>query len=299
MTTDRTPTPREHELPNGDLAVSSHWVHGTKDAVTVPAPKRPLYRLLMDVLEDTDVPDCMPARPVTDCTDLVDVKAAVENIERGRADVGGIGWGMSYCYRVRDAIVSHRDRDPIRLVAVGCSGTKDHSSDPLPAKDRYAGGYWTNKREYYETTGDDGRIISAEHGLLDPDEPIEYYETHVTDLDDIPVDHDGRLPNGDDVRTLTDLWAFNVHNGLANWLTDAAGDVDPRDVHLEVLLGKDYESRLRERDVFDGLRIRGDLEIVFPFREVEGLTGIGKQREWMANTVASASAVATDGGEPQ
>ncbi|USZ73756.1 DUF6884 domain-containing protein [Natronosalvus halobius] len=295
---DRTPTPREHELSNGDLAVSSHWVWGVRDATVVPNTKRPLYRLLMRVLEDAPVPDCMPARLATACTDLVDVKDAVENIDRGSADIGGVGWGMGHCYRVRDAIEAHRDRDPITLVAVGCSGTKDHADEPLPSKERYAGGYWTNKRQYGETVGDDWRVISAEHALLEPDAPIEYYETHVTDLDGIPVDHDGRLPNGEPVTTLVDLWAYNVHNELARWLEDAAGGIDPRDVRLEVLLGKDYENRLRERDVFDVLRIRGDLEVAFPFREVEGLTGIGKQRQWMAGEVA-ASALATDGGEPQ
>ena len=298
QTATLVPRPREHDLPGGDLAVSSHWVWGVRDATTVAADDRPLYQLLMELLADEHVPDTMPARLATACDDLVDVLEAVEDIERGRSGIGGRSYGLSYLHTVSDAIREHRDREPVTLVAVGCSGTKDHADEPLPTKDRYAGGYWTNKREYGEEIGDDWRVISAEHGLLHPDEPIDYYETHITDLEGIPVDHDGRLPSGDDVTTLVDLWAFNVHNAIACWLEDVADGVDPRDARLEILLGKDYENRLRDRDVFDGLRVRGDLEVSFPFREVDGLTGIGKQRGWMADEVAAATAVATDGGEP-
>lgn len=277
------PTPREHELSDGDLAVSSHWVHGTRDATTVAAEDQPLYRLLMDILGETHVPDLMPARLATACRDLVAVKEAVENIDRGRADIGGVGWGTGYCYCVRDAIEEYRDRAPVRLVAVGCSGTKNHDADPLPAADRYAGGYWTNKREYAEAVGDEWRIISAEHAVLAPSDLIHDYETTPDDLEGVPVHSDERLPSGDPVRTMLDLWALNVHNGLARWLQSVGDGIDPRDVDLAVLLGRTYEDPLRDRDVFDALRIPGDLSVSFPFREVDGLTGIGEQRSWMAD----------------
>gem|GEM_PF-621886 len=296
------PRPREHELPGGDLAVSSHWVHGVSDATVVPAQDRPLYRLLMDLLEDVWCPDCLPARLATECDDLVDAKRAVENIDRGRADIGNRGYGMGYCYRVRDAIEEYRDREPITLVAVGCSGSKYEVDELVPAEELYRGGYWTNKRDYYQVVGDDGRIVSAEHGLLHPSEPIEYYETHIEDLDGIPVDHDGRLPSGEEIRTLVDLWAFEVHNGLAQWIDDVAGGIDPRDVELQVLLGKPYHQRLRERDVFDGLRARGDIDISFPFRDEVDYSnggGIGNQRSWLTDEIEAARAVATDGGTPE
>ncbi|WP_276257168.1 DUF6884 domain-containing protein [Halomontanus rarus] len=299
-----TPTPREYELPTGDLAVAQHvgrWMFDTR-AVTVPAEKRPLYDLLMDVLADTHVPDLMPANLARECSNLVEARQTVESIDRGRSDFQGVGYGMSYCYRARDAIVAHRDRDPIRLVAVGCSGTKDETDDPLPAKDRYGGGYWTNKRQYYEAScDDDGKIISAEHDLLDPETPIDYYETTPDDLRGIPVDHDGRLPNGDRVQTKLDAWAFDVHIELTRWIREVANGIDPRDVVLEILLGKSYEKPLRDRGVFGALRIQGDLEVSFPFRtEVDYSDGggVGKQRSWMADEVQRA-AVATDGGDPQ
>jgi len=153
--TDHTPTPREHELPNGDLAVSSHWVWGVRDATTVADADRPLYRLLMDVLADAHVPDCMPARLATACEELVDARDTVMNIERGVVDVGNVGYGMSYCHTVRDAIDAHRDRDALRLVAVGCSGSKHDVAGAVPAKDLYRRSYWTCKREYGETIGDE------------------------------------------------------------------------------------------------------------------------------------------------
>jgi hypothetical protein len=79
------PRPREHDLSDGDLAVSSHWVHGVRDTTTVVAADKPLYRLLLDILADVHVPDLMPARLATGCEDLVDVKRAVTDIDRGRA----------------------------------------------------------------------------------------------------------------------------------------------------------------------------------------------------------------------
>ncbi|ELZ96629.1 DUF6884 domain-containing protein [Haloferax sulfurifontis] len=291
------PTPREHELPNGDLAVSSHWVHGIRGVATVPASKRPLYQLLMDLLTDVRVPDLMPARLAIDCRDIVEARELVGDIDRGSVTVDGVSYGMGYCQSVAEAIDDYRDRDPLTLVAVGCSGSKHKNDGLLPAKDRYRGGYWTNKRQYAETIGDDWGVISAEYALLEPTEGIPDYERVPSDHRGVPVDHDGRLPSGDAVRTKLDLWAYEVHNHLSEWLDAAANGVDPRDVELQVLLGKKYEQPLRERGVFDALRVRGSLDVSFPFREVEGLTGIGKQRGWMVSEVDAATALATDGGE--
>ena len=118
------------------------------------------------------------------------------------------------------------------------------------------------------------------------------------DLEGIPVDSDKRLLNGDDVLTLLDQWAIEVHEQLATWLSEAANGIDPRDVHLEILLGETkYAEPLRERGVFDALRVQGDLEISFR-DEPDAKGGIGKQRGWMCDRVEAATAVATDGGTP-
>lgn len=292
------PTPREDELPNGDLAVSSHWVWGVRGATTVPEEDRPLYRLLMDVLADAHVPDLMPAHLATECRDLVDARRVVMDIDRGRSDFGGVSYGMGFCFNVRDAIDEHRDRDPLRLAAVGCSGSKYNVDGAVPAKDLYRGSYWSCKQDYGETIGDEWRIISAQHAVLRPDEEIAYYERTPDDLRGIPVDSDQRLPNGDDVTTLLDQWALRVYNGLTEWLRDASDPLDPRDVELEVLLGRKYRTPLEDRGVFDALRAPGVLDVSFPFQEVEQAKGgNGNQMGWMTDEVDAAAAVATDGGQ--
>jgi hypothetical protein len=287
------PRPHEHDLPGGDLAVSSHWVHGVRAATTVPADDTPLYRLLMDVLADRHVPDTMPARLATACDDLVAVRGAVTDIERGRSGIAGVSYGLSYLKTVEDAIDEYRDRDPVRLVAVGCSASKHEDDGVMPAADRYKGSYWVGKRRYYETVGDDGRIISAKHAVLDPETPIVYYERTPDDLAGVPVDHEGRLPDGREVRTLLDEWALRIYHGLQAWLRDEAGGVDSRDVELEVLLGRDYRDRLADRGVFDALRGPADLSISYPYQEIEAAQGgMIQQIDWMGD-----AADAADGGE--
>lgn len=204
------PTPREHELPGGDLAASSHWVHGTRDATTVAPEDRPLYRLLLDILSDRHVPDTMSSRLASECDDLVGVREVVADIGRGRSGIAGRSYGLSYLKTVRTAIDEYRNREPLRLVAVGCSGSKHEDDGTMPACERYKGSYWAGKRRYYENIGDDGRIISAEHAVLHPETPIEHYERTPDDLEGIPIDSDQYLPSGDSVSTLLDRWALKV-----------------------------------------------------------------------------------------
>lgn len=285
------PRPREHDLPGGDLAVSSHWVHGTKAATTVTAEDRPLYRLLLDILWDVHVPDTMPARLATECEDLIEVREAVTNIERGRAGIDGCGYGLSFLHAVRNAVDEHRDRDPLRVALMGCSGSKNDVDRPVPARELYSSGYWTVKERYGEAA-DDWRVLSAEHAVLDPDAEIAYYERTPSDLRGIPVDSDERLPNGDPVRDRLDHWALRVYNGLTRWLGEVADGVDPRDVDLQVCVGEKYRDPLEARGVFDRLRTSADLSVSFPFQEEpEAAGGMGPQMEWMNSEVA-----ATDGG---
>jgi hypothetical protein len=286
------PNPREHRLPNGNLAVSSHWVHGVRDATTVASEDEQLYRLLMDILADWRVPDTMPARLAAGCNHLIDVRDTITDIHRGSANAGGRSYGLTYCYRVRDAIDEYRDREPLSLAAVGCSGDKINPDGPVPAKDLYDSGYWTCKQRYGETIPDNGqyKIISAEHAVLDPETPISYYERTPTDLEGVPVDSDQRLPSGKSVTTLLDQWALDVYQQLMQWLSTVAGGVDPRDVNLEILLGRKYRDRLERRGVFDALQIPGSLSISFPFQEAEmAQGGQGFQMQWMNHEVESAA----------
>jgi hypothetical protein len=279
---------REHELPDGALAVSSHWVHGVKDSVRVPTEKRDLYELLKDVLTSKRIPDTMPAQLAIHCQSLVDVRDAVSKINRGGAIVGDVKYSMSYCYRVRDAIEDHRDREPLTLVAVGCSGSKHRDEEPMPAKDRYNSGYWTCKQRYGETISDSWRIISAEHAVLDPETQIEYYERTPEDLEGIPIDSPNRLPTGQGVNTLLDQWALDVYCALQRWIDSVGVGVDPRDIDLEILLGRKYRTPLEQRGVFDALRSQGELRIRFPFQENQSAQGgQGFQMQWLNSMVES------------
>lgn len=291
------PRPREGVLPNGDLAVVRDRQLGN-EGVVVPLADRPLHELLLDVLKDSHVPDTMPARLAIACDNLVEVRDTVEDIDRGRSGIAGRSYGLSYLHAVRDAIDDHRDRDPLTLGAVGCSGSKHTDDELLPARARYKGSYWSGKRGYGETCTDEWRIISAEHAVLHPDTEIEYYERTPDDLEGIPVDSDRRLPNGADVTTLLDRWALDVHDQLAAWLDEVANGVDPRDVEVAVLLGRDYRDRLADRGVFDALRVAGELTISFPFQDEPGAQGgMIQQIGWMGDEVDAHTAVATDGGD--
>jgi len=300
------PRPREGELPNGDLAVVGDR-QLSNDGVTVPAADRPLHELLLDILWDEHVRDTMPARLAVACDDLVEVREAVMDIDRGSAEVGGRSYGLSYCHRVRDAIDAHRDREPRRFVAVGCSGSKYEDDDLLPARERYKGSYWSGKRRYGEAVAEPPtvnadrvrwRIISAEHAVLHPDTEIDYYECTPEDPRGVPIDSDQQLPNGDSVTTLLDRWALDVYEQLTEWICREAGSVDPRDVQLEVLLGRDYRDPLETRGVFDALRGPGAVTVSFPFQdEPDAQGGMINQIGWLNEQAEAAQTVATDGGE--
>jgi hypothetical protein len=190
---------------------------------------------------------------------------------------------------------SQPDCPPRKLVAVGCSSSKHTTDGEIRAQERYKGGYWTNKSDYGDTVGDEWGIISAQYGLLRPDDKIPYYERTVDDLKGVPVHSDQRLPNGDSVETMLDQWALNVYQGIAQWLAANSNSVFPRDVQLEVLLGKNYLNPLRERGVFTRLNIPGTLDIRFPFQQDIDYSdggGIGKQRSWMVDQIEEAAPIA-------
>lgn len=66
------------------------------------------------------------------------------------------------------------------IVLVGCGDAK--ADESRPAKEIYTSNYFGLKRRYAEAYGDEWAILSAEHGLLDPDVEIEPYDTHISDV---------------------------------------------------------------------------------------------------------------------
>lgn len=63
---------------------------------------------------------------------------------------------------------------------VGCVKTKH--SGPSAAKDLYKSHLWRCRRAYAESFGCPWYILSAEHGLLDPDQSICPYDLSLNDL---------------------------------------------------------------------------------------------------------------------
>lgn len=289
---------REHDLPNGGLVVAHEFRGHVDHTVTVAPDDRPLYELLIDILADADrrLRPCFAANVATEFDTLPAAERGLRDIERGGTGIGDRWYGMSITLSAARAIAEYRDREPLQLAAVGCSGSKYEDDELMPAKDRYKGAYWSNKRGYGETR-DDWRVISAEHDVLDPETPISYYERTPDDWQGVPVHSEARLPSGEAVDTRLDQWALDVYEGLSAWLADVTDDVDPRDVELEVLLGQSYREPLEERGVFDSLRAPGELTVSFPFQDVEQAQGgMFDQIDWMSDEIASAE-VATDGGE--
>jgi hypothetical protein len=172
-----------------------------------------------------------------------------------------------------------------RLVIVGCSSKK--ADDPRPAKDLYESTYWDAKRAYGSAVGDDWRILSAQHVILDPECVIDPYERHIDDLRGVPVQSDRYLPSGERVTTRLDAWACGVTDQTTEFVETATTGGD---VRVDVLLGHSYEDPLRDRDVFEHVERHADadVEIRWPFREVDGLTGNGLQISCMQEQAAAA-----------
>jgi Family of unknown function (DUF6884) len=70
--------------------------------------------------------------------------------------------------------VSTSDR---RLVLVGCVKTK--VAHAAPAKDLYDSALWRKRRRYAESTGMPWAILSAEHGMVDPETILQPYDRYL------------------------------------------------------------------------------------------------------------------------
>jgi hypothetical protein len=153
--------------------------------------------------------------------------------------------------------------EPVHAVLVACGDAK--APDLSRAKDLYTSNYFDLKRRYAETHADLWRIVSAEHGILEPDEVVAPYDTTLDDL-------------GDEEERA--------------WLADVAEDL--HELHVEedvdcwtVLAGGDY---LGAVDL-----IMTKLRVI----DVETPTAgrpIGKRMEWLKGQVEQNERVAAAGG---
>ena len=165
-----------------------------------------------------------------------------------------------------------------RVGLVGCG--KDKCDEPAPAKDLYTSRYFQLKREWCEYYTYRWFVVSAEHGLLKPDEVIEPYEQSLADLTE-----KGKQ-----------LWTDKLVNQLSVELSTVWGTPHSHEV---VLLmgdsgGNDYRSRVREalsRTARGYMDEDEHAAIYSPFEEEsEARGGNGAQMGWLREEVERAEA---------
>lgn len=152
------------------------------------------------------------------------------------------------------------------ILLIGCGMSK--SNEPTVAKDMYTGGLFAMRLRYaeatvgrvYESQSVEGEkvhrkwwIISAKHGLVDPNTVIAPYDLHIKVLN--PLD---RI-----------AWYLDVMQQLLSELPDRA---ITSNYTLEVHAGKDYSEMLCKV-----ARVIG-----FMTREPVAGLGIGEQMKWYA-----------------
>lgn len=159
------------------------------------------------------------------------------------------------------------DAEPI-CVLIGCVSRKESAA--RRAKDLYRTELFSRRRAYAEASGRPWLIVSALHGILDPEDVIEPYDVRITDLE----------------RPVRDQLA----DGIVADLDDRFGPLNG--ALFEVHAGEEYVRVLTQ-----GLRPRG-ARLVNPLRGLR----IGEQLAWYAQrlspTVPASPAPPITAGRP-
>ncbi|GAA3633396.1 DUF6884 domain-containing protein [Microlunatus ginsengisoli] len=101
------------------------------------------------------------------------------SIGRGQQLVTAPGPPRAPAARSRSAAVTKTPQTSPDVVLVGC--VKSKLSHGAPAKDLYTSDYFKKMRAYAEASGAPWFILSAEHGLVAPDDWLEPYERYLPD----------------------------------------------------------------------------------------------------------------------
>jgi len=134
-----------------------------------------------------------------------------------------------------------------RIGLVGC--VKEKAGGPRPAKDLYVSTLFSGRRSFVEHTCEQWWILSAEHGLVHPDDVLAPYDVTLKAM-------------GQSARR---EWSSRVMAAIDERVRPVAGDV------FEIHAGAEY----RNFGLIDGLRARG-CAVENP---TEGM-GIGKQLQF-------------------
>lgn len=131
---------------------------------------------------------------------------------------------------------SRRPEIAADVVLVGC--VKSKLSKAARAKDLYVSALFRKQRAYAEASGSPWFILSAEYGLLLPDEVIEPYERRIVDLS----------------REERESWGLHTTTRLASVFGPLDGAV------IEVHAGSAYVDSVREQLTAAGARIHTPLD---------------------------------------
>jgi len=137
-----------------------------------------------------------------------------------------------------------------RLLLIGC--VKGKRKGTWPARELYVSELFSRRRHYAEVAGCSWFILSAKHGLVAPDQPIEWYDRTLSDV-------------GADERR---RWSESVLKQLDVIVGSMDGTV------IEVHAGKAY----RDFGLVQGLTNRGAL-VAVPTAHL----GLGQQLAWYAS----------------
>ena len=118
-----------------------------------------------------------------------------------------------------------------RIGLVGC--VKKKVGVPRVAKDLYVSTLFVGRRSYVERSSDEWWVLSAEHGLVHPDDVLVPYDVTLTKAD----------------RPARRSWSKQVLSAIDQRIQPMRGDV------FEIHAGKEY----REFGLVDGLRDRGSV----------------------------------------
>lgn len=161
-----------------------------------------------------------------------------------------------YCY---DCV------DTPRIAFVGCGSSKLEldENQTVAAKDLYDSNYFSLKQEYAEECCDEWKILSAKHGLLDPETEIETYDASLNSRSDSYI---GDYEAG--------IWAVETAQEISLYTSFKI----PYTQYV-VLAGEDYVGHRHIENQLGRLR-----HVSFPFRS-DDLTGIGDQQRWLREEI--------------
>lgn len=146
------------------------------------------------------------------------------------------------------------------VALVSCCGPK--LAVPAPAKDLYQSDLFKKSRAYAERHADTWAILSAQHGVVLPDQILAPYEKSVRDLSTRWVGN----PRCSGCYTERSRWREHLHAELHRLFPEA-------DAFL-FLAGEEYDC---SREWHPDGKTRCELRFVFP---LEGLQ-IGERKRWL------------------